>query len=121
VRQFYHAEIEHLDGAPAMRTFHQWLSHGAKFARIAAGGSVYSLLILCGLNLRSAISRVHGTVPYDVATILRRPQLAGSGEFRLSFVITELIDILRVAAAHRFQDHPNNSTNARRATAHAGN
>jgi len=100
VAQFYRAEIEHLHGAPALRTFQQWLTHGAKFARIAAGGSVYSLLILCGLDLRTAISRVHGRVPYDVATMLRRPQLAGSGKFRPLHVAVELIDFLRVAAAH---------------------
>ncbi|KIM55521.1 hypothetical protein SCLCIDRAFT_134493, partial [Scleroderma citrinum Foug A] len=46
---------------------------------ITAGGSVYALLILCGLDLRLAISKVHGRVLYEVASMLRHPQLAGTG------------------------------------------
>ncbi|KIM69889.1 hypothetical protein SCLCIDRAFT_101420, partial [Scleroderma citrinum Foug A] len=46
---------------------------------IVAEGSVYALLILCGLDLRPAISKVHGRVPYEVASMLRHPRLAGMG------------------------------------------
>ncbi|KIM54113.1 hypothetical protein SCLCIDRAFT_137490 [Scleroderma citrinum Foug A] len=78
-RCFYYQQVQPLPGAPALCTFQDWLSFGAKFAHIAAGGTVYCLLILCGLHLRSAVGKVHGRVPYDVARILRRPHLADSG------------------------------------------
>ena len=82
---FYEAYIQHLDQAPKLHTFQEWLSFGAKFAWITAGGSVYSLLILSGFNFRWDIAKVHGRVPYDVAAMLRHPKIAGSG--KLCFII----------------------------------
>ena len=78
---FYYTHIQHLPGAPALRTFQEWIACGAKFTRIAARGSVYSLLILTGLNLHWPVGKAHGNVPFDVATMLRRPRGTESGKF----------------------------------------
>ena len=90
MRKFYFQEIQPLPGAPALRTFQDWLSFEAKFCCIAAGGTVYCLLLICGLHLRSDVGKVHGRVPYDVASILRRPHLADSGMLVASlFTVTD--------------------------------
>ena len=120
MRRFYHQEIKHLANAPALRTFQDWLSFGAKFARIAAGGTIYCLLIICGLHLRSAVRKVHGRVPSDVASILRRPLLADSGVLVSSFFTVKLIVLVRLAGAHHFQNHSNNCKNARRSSTFIG-
>ncbi|KIM64082.1 hypothetical protein SCLCIDRAFT_115812 [Scleroderma citrinum Foug A] len=99
---FYHQEIKHLPGAPALSTFQDWLSFGAKFSCIAAGGTIYCLLILCGLDLKSAVGKVHGRVPSDVAGMLRRPSLADSGMLITFFFSAKLIMLVRPAATHHF-------------------
>lgn len=85
VHRFYEAYVQHLDQAPKLHTFREWLSFGAKFAQIAVGGSVYSLLILSSLNFRWDIAKVHSRVLYDVAAMLRHPKIAESG--KLHFII----------------------------------
>lgn len=78
---FYYTHIQHLPRAPALQTFQEWIACGAKFTRIAAGGLVYLLLILAGLNLRWLVGKAHGNVPFDVVTMLRRPQGTESSKF----------------------------------------
>ncbi|KAI6022324.1 hypothetical protein BKA83DRAFT_16113 [Pisolithus microcarpus] len=51
ILKFYCSHIEHLKHPPAVRTLQEWLAAGAKFMRITAGGTIYSLLILSGLGL----------------------------------------------------------------------
>ncbi|KAI6100747.1 hypothetical protein EDD16DRAFT_1714006 [Pisolithus croceorrhizus] len=78
ILKFYCSHIEHLKHPPALRTLQEWLAAGAKFTQIAAGGTIYSLLILSGLGLRSAVGRAHGLVHSDVASMLRHPQTIGA-------------------------------------------
>ena len=78
---FYNAHVIHLPRPPALRMFQEWISFDHKFTRIAAGGSIYSLLLLAGLNLRCTVAKVHGNIPYNVAAMLRHPRTAKSGKF----------------------------------------
>jgi len=78
---FYNAHVIHLPWPPALWTFQEWISFGCKFTRIAAGGSIYSLLLLARLNLRCTVAKVHGNIPYNVAAMLRCPQTAKSSKF----------------------------------------
>ncbi|KAI6038319.1 hypothetical protein EDC04DRAFT_2570227 [Pisolithus marmoratus] len=94
--KFYHSHVRPLKNAPALRTFQEWLATGAKFGRIAAGGSVYTLLLLSGLGLQSVAGRVHGLVHSDVATMLRSPQTAEPGTLASIRIPNLLISILRL-------------------------
>ncbi|KIM54150.1 hypothetical protein SCLCIDRAFT_137392, partial [Scleroderma citrinum Foug A] len=50
---------------------------GQKCVRLAAGGMIYILLILAGLNLRWCLTRVSWHMVSDLAKMLRVPASAG--------------------------------------------
>jgi hypothetical protein len=61
------------DGKPTLCTFVFWNALGHKFAQLAAGGSIYVLLMVAGLDLYCNIARALGCVPFEVGKMLRRP------------------------------------------------
>jgi hypothetical protein len=65
------------EGRPALRTFRKWNAQGNKFAIIAAGGSIYTLLLIAGLDLRYHVGDMIGHTTLEIAKMLRCPDTAG--------------------------------------------
>ncbi|KAG9308149.1 hypothetical protein JVU11DRAFT_12452 [Chiua virens] len=55
------------------QTFSRWHSAGSKFARVAAGGSLYLLILIAGLGLQKALTKMLGNLPLEFGNLLRTP------------------------------------------------
>jgi hypothetical protein len=56
---------------------------GVKFINIAAGGSIYALILIADLDLQWAASKLIGEVPHMIGLMLRDPNLSS---MRHSFI-----------------------------------
>jgi hypothetical protein len=63
------------------RTFLVWHSVGSKFIAIAAGGSIYALVLIAGLGLRVAVASLVGSTHLHLADMLRSPPKGMSSGF----------------------------------------
>lgn len=68
-----HNEYFGKDGDVGERTFSGWHAMGSKFIALAAGGSIYILIVIAGLGLQSRIGNMVGTLQCDLATLFRNP------------------------------------------------
>lgn len=57
----------------SLRVFQKWHSAGSKFAALAGGGTIYVLVLIAGLGLRTSITSMTGQGPWELANVLRRP------------------------------------------------
>ena len=55
------------------RTFHDWVQSGNKFAALAAGGTIYILVMVAGLELRTTVGSMVGDSPWQLGNALRHP------------------------------------------------
>jgi hypothetical protein len=55
------------------RTFTDWIQSGTKFAVLAAGGTVYILIMIAGLELRTTVSSMVGDSAWQLGNALRHP------------------------------------------------
>jgi hypothetical protein len=78
--QIYFKEIGHLEKAPKLRTFTNWITLGTKYSYLAGGGSVYILLLVAGMDLKSAIAKAPCKVAWDLGKMLRDPSCVTTGE-----------------------------------------
>ena len=67
------SEFQDCSDAPKDHTFRQWYAAGCKFAAVAAGGSLYLLILIAGLSLKTKLSQMPGDTPWEIADILRAP------------------------------------------------
>lgn len=74
-------QIAHLNNAPARKTFVEWVGFGKKFARLAAGGTIYLLVILAGLELRWEVAKASHDVAFRLGEMLRKPKLEKKSEY----------------------------------------
>jgi hypothetical protein len=80
VTDIYTQQIANLDYAPASRTFSDWVSFSKKFARLVAGGSLYVLVVVAGLDLRWEVAKAPHEVAFQAGEMLRKPSRAKEGE-----------------------------------------
>ena len=73
-----------LDQHPPKKTFQDWIHLGQKFTQLAAGGTIYVLLMIASLNLRWCIRKVSWCTVLDLGKMLRVPASAGAGELLFS-------------------------------------
>ncbi|KII89483.1 hypothetical protein PLICRDRAFT_109188 [Plicaturopsis crispa FD-325 SS-3] len=73
VASVYNAEVAGVKSAPSYRSVSAWYAMGSKFAAIAAGGSIYALMLVAGLNLRTSIAGCDTNMPWALANCLRAP------------------------------------------------
>ncbi|KAG0702909.1 hypothetical protein DFH29DRAFT_998996 [Suillus ampliporus] len=55
------------------RTFKDWIQSGSKFAALAAGGTIYILVVVAGLELRTTVGSMVGDSPWQLGNALRQP------------------------------------------------
>ena len=66
------------------KTFQDWMHLGQKFAWLAAGGTIYVLLMIASLNLRWCIRKASWCTVSDLGKMLRVPASVGAGEHLFS-------------------------------------
>ncbi|EGO30874.1 hypothetical protein SERLADRAFT_404855 [Serpula lacrymans var. lacrymans S7.9] len=82
---------------PSKKQFEQWHAMGCKFAAIAAGGSIYALVLVAGLNLQVQLGEMDGMTPWGIANVFR---LSGSNCWGVRM---RTIDIAHVPIHHHGQ------------------
>ncbi|KAG0692206.1 hypothetical protein DFH29DRAFT_782253, partial [Suillus ampliporus] len=55
------------------RTFKDWIQSGSKFAALAAGSTIYILVVVAGLELRTTVGSMVGDLPWQLGNALRQP------------------------------------------------
>jgi hypothetical protein len=55
------------------RTFRDWIQSGTKFAVLAAGGTIYILIMIAGLELRTTVNSMVGDSAWQLGNTLRHP------------------------------------------------
>ena len=84
ISKLWEKHVAILDQHPPKKTFQDWIHLGQKFAQLAAGGTIYVLLMIAGLNLRWCIRKVSWRTVSDLGMMLRVPASAGGGEHHFS-------------------------------------
>ncbi|KAG2747733.1 hypothetical protein P692DRAFT_201866827 [Suillus brevipes Sb2] len=73
LQELYDAEIAPLQIKPSYRTFQHWHTTGTKFAALAGGGTVYFLVLVAGLGLRTSLASMPGDLACHLGNALRHP------------------------------------------------
>lgn len=73
LQELYDAEITPLQIKPSYRTFQHWHMTGTKFAALAGGGTVYILVLVAGLGLRTSLASMPGDLTCHLGNALRHP------------------------------------------------
>jgi hypothetical protein len=73
ITEIWKYEFQDCSEAPKEHTFRNWYHIGCKYGAIVSGGSVYFLVLIAGLGLRTTLSDMSGDTPWQVADILRAP------------------------------------------------
>jgi len=73
---------------PKKKTFIKWVHLGQKYTHIAAGGTIYALLMLAGLNLRWCITWISWCTVSDLGKMLGVLASARAGQFLHSILIS---------------------------------
>lgn len=71
----YRKELGHLPVKERLHvhTFQLWYAAGCKFAAVAAGGSIYSLVLVSGLGMHASIGAMKDNTMQDLENLLRNP------------------------------------------------
>lgn len=69
VRRVYDDHVAKLPNAPAQTTFNRWNTIGCKFISLAAGGSIYILVLIAGLDMWWKIATLGGRIPWEVGNL----------------------------------------------------
>ena len=75
--ELWRVHLQGRPGAPTERTLQQWNSIGGKFINLAAGGSLYMLVYLTGIQYLWPTEKLVGDVSHAIAIMLRDPSLSG--------------------------------------------
>ncbi|KAI0062592.1 hypothetical protein BV25DRAFT_1803811 [Artomyces pyxidatus] len=62
-----------MENKPALRTFHEWIQQGSRFATLAAGGTVYLLMMIANRGMRATIGNLEARTARAVGNLLRCP------------------------------------------------
>lgn len=73
LEEVYEADVVPLQKKPTYRTFQRWYTTGTRFAAVAGGGTVYVLVLVAGLGLRSSLASIPGDLTYHLGNALRNP------------------------------------------------
>ncbi|KAH9924487.1 uncharacterized protein B0H18DRAFT_848227, partial [Fomitopsis serialis] len=76
---------------PQLRTFQDWYKIGSKYARVAAGGTIYVLLLVVLQRARSQLGSNDTTLSTDVGNLLRWPQGAASKDVKKILPVVETL------------------------------
>jgi len=82
LNNIWESYIKCCEKAPAPRTFVEWVGCGKKFARLAAAGSIYILVIISGLSLRWKVAKAHSAIVNSLADMVRDPHRAPERRFK---------------------------------------
>lgn len=77
----YRTHVAQLQYAPLSRTFIEWIAFGKKYTRLAAGGSIYLLVLVAGLELRWEVAKAAHDIAYIIGEMVRNPKKAKESEF----------------------------------------
>lgn len=80
LRQLYQLHVSVLPRAPRLRTFMDWITRGTKYAYLAGGGSIYALLLVAGMELKSVAGKSRVDVVWELGKMLRDPRCLDDGE-----------------------------------------
>ncbi|KAG2083089.1 uncharacterized protein F5147DRAFT_660271 [Suillus discolor] len=83
----YDDHVAQLPNAPAQTTFNRWNAIGCKFISLAAGGSIYILVLIAGLDMRWKIATLGGCIPWEVGKMLRQPEMCKTPTLILQRII----------------------------------
>ncbi|KIM62285.1 hypothetical protein SCLCIDRAFT_119613 [Scleroderma citrinum Foug A] len=91
ISKLWEKHVAILDQHPPKKTFQDWIHLGQKFAQLAAGGTIYVLLIIASLNLRWCIRKASWRTVSDLGKMLRVPVLSPWNPTEESMLITQCI------------------------------
>ncbi|KAI0061384.1 hypothetical protein BV25DRAFT_1805829, partial [Artomyces pyxidatus] len=89
-----HEGLEMAD-RPSIRTFFDWHARGSKYAAVAAGGSLYALILVAGTGLRVRLGEIDGRASRILGNTLRAPQESELEDRLVSRHIVPLVAFLR--------------------------
>ena len=84
ISKLWEKHVAILNQHPPKKTFQDWIHLGQKFAWLAAGGTIYVLLMIASLNLRWCIRKASWHTVSDLGKMLRVPASVGAGEHLFS-------------------------------------
>ncbi|KAF8419826.1 hypothetical protein L210DRAFT_3765778 [Boletus edulis BED1] len=98
--KIWRQELKDMPHQPELRTLKYWYALGSKYALLAGGGSVYLLILIAGIGLRTSIGKLSSHVLWQLANALRSPVQAGhrrSVEKSILPTITRMKTILPIS------------------------
>ncbi|KAH9829346.1 uncharacterized protein C8Q71DRAFT_678985, partial [Rhodofomes roseus] len=87
IGQVYDEYLANIEQAPSWRTFANWNAIGSKFAAIAAGGSIYALLLIVLAGQRTLLTASINEFAYSLADVLRDPGDTDTGTIVVQQII----------------------------------
>ena len=73
LQEVYDVEVAPLENKPSYRTFQHWYTRGTRYAAVAGGGTVYILVLVAGLGLRTSLASIPGDLTCHLGNALRNP------------------------------------------------
>ncbi|TFK46451.1 hypothetical protein OE88DRAFT_1648472 [Heliocybe sulcata] len=94
----YEKEVAKWENPPSKRTFYDWVEEGSKVAVLAAGGTMYLIVMVCLAGMKNAISAMSGDVAHAMANTLRAPDLKDPVGSLVCSTIVPTLSALRYVA-----------------------
>ncbi|EPQ50213.1 hypothetical protein GLOTRDRAFT_134150 [Gloeophyllum trabeum ATCC 11539] len=94
----YDKEVSQWPDAPSSRTFYDWVAEGYRVAALAAGGSIYLILLVSLGGMKSMISAMAGDVAHAIGNTLRAPEAGSAIGDIIRTTLVPIVQALRFIA-----------------------